>query len=112
MRRRIETLTGLFSLCPRNWKGAITLCGDFFLRSRNAKSAMTEWFIFHELENKKARHGLGIDCFNPSQEMRKRGTVWGWTVSTRAKKLESEAQSGMDCFNPIQEFRKRGTVWG
>ncbi|HFI0376877.1 TPA: hypothetical protein ACGOWO_002122, partial [Streptococcus suis] len=43
-RKRIETLTGLFSLCPRNWKGA--LCGDFFLRSRNAKSAITEWTIF------------------------------------------------------------------
>ncbi|WP_392378433.1 hypothetical protein, partial [Streptococcus suis] len=38
-----ETLTGLFSLCLRNWKGAITLCGDFFLRSRNAKSAITVW---------------------------------------------------------------------
>lgn len=63
LRKRIKTLTGLFSLCPRNWKGAIALCGDFFLRSRNAKSAITEWFIFHELENKKARHGLGIDYF-------------------------------------------------
>lgn len=54
IRRRIEILTGLFSLRPRNWKGAIALCSHFFLRYRNVKSAMTEWAVFHELENIKS----------------------------------------------------------
>lgn len=52
------TLTGLFSLHPRNWKGAIALCGDFFLRSRSVKSAVTERIVFHEYENKKSNINL------------------------------------------------------
>ncbi|AUA19771.1 hypothetical protein CWI26_09920 [Streptococcus suis] len=63
LRKRIETQTGLFSLRPRNWKGAAermdcffmsleirkrieTQTGHFFLRYRNVKSAMTGWTVF------------------------------------------------------------------
>lgn len=42
LKRRIETLTGLFSLRPRNWKGTIARYVDFFLLARNAKRAITE----------------------------------------------------------------------
>ncbi|MCK4025362.1 hypothetical protein PW252_09405 [Streptococcus sp. 29887] len=63
IRRRIEPLTGLFSLRPRKWKGAIALCGDFFLRSRHVNSAMTEKAIFQKLENWESAKPLCIILF-------------------------------------------------
>lgn len=49
---------------------------------KTRKRIKVQWTLNHELGNKKVnkgpgeRNSLGIDCFSPSQEMKKRGTVW------------------------------------
>lgn len=86
LRKRIKTLAGLFSLRPRNWKGAIVLCGDFFLRSGNVKSEVqsVDRLFQPEPRNKKARYSLWIDCFSRLHRQVTADKVLGrfdfWTV--------------------------------